>query len=173
MSSYDKHPVVQVGTADEVRAGYSAVRTGLRDLGRVMAVETYPGVLARDIEPLLTADLVVDVSEAYRTPAELDVLVAADLTDDPVFGRLSAFGIADFFDPERLAALRARVDAHEGTVVLHGTGASLVTSYDALVYADLARWEIQQRQRAGEVGNLGAGNAGERPALDRRVCRGH
>ena len=165
MSSYDKHPVVQVGTADEVLAGHASVRAGLRDLGRVLVVETYPGVRAQDVTPLLTADLVLDVAEAYRSPAELDAMVARDLTDDPVFGRLSSIGIADFFEPGRLQVLRDKVAGHDGTVALHGTGASLVTSYDVLVYADLARWEIQQRQREREVGNLGADNAGERPAL--------
>jgi mannose-6-phosphate isomerase class I len=48
---------------------------------------------------------------------------------------------------------------------LHGTGASLVVPPDVVVLADLARWEIQQRQRSGEVGNLAADNAGERPSL--------
>ena len=165
MSSYDKHPVTPVGTAADVVAGAAEVRAALQGRGRVLAVETYPGVRASDVAPLLTADLVVDVSVAYRTPAELDALVASELTDDPVFGRLSTRTVADFFDPDRLAALRAEVAACPGTVAVHGTGASLVTSYDVLVYADLARWEIQQRQRSGALGNLGADNAGERPAL--------
>src|SRR5581483_9955690 len=47
-----------------------------------------------------------------------------------------------------------------------GTGASLVAPHpDLLVYADLARWEIQQRQRRNIIGNLGADNLGERPSL--------
>jgi mannose-6-phosphate isomerase len=63
------------------------------------------------------------------------------------------------------------VRACSGTVVVHGTGAALVTAGDLLVYADLARWEVQQRQRAGELPNLGADNAGERrvAALQARV----
>ena len=162
-SSYDKRPVVQVGPADVV-VGEEAVRAALRGR-RVVVVEAYPGVRPEDVAPLLDADLVVDVAEAYRDPSALEELVAADLTDDPIFGRLTSFAIEDFFDPERLTALRARVAACTGTVALHGTGASLVAPYDLLVYADLARWEIQQRQRAGELGNLGADNAGERPSL--------
>ena len=162
-STYDKRPVVGVGPA-EVRAGVEAVRAALRG-PRVVAVETYPGVRTCDVTPLLSADLVVDVAEAYLDAATLDALVAPDLTDDPVFGRLTSFGVADFFDPARLAALRDRVAASTGTVALHGTGASLIAPYDLLVYADLARWEIQQRQRAGDLGNLGADNAGERASL--------
>lgn len=128
-------------------------------------METYPGVRAAEVAALLDADDVIDVSVAYRTPQELEDLVAGDLTNDPLFGRLTSRGVADFFDPGRLALLRARVAACTGTVALHGTGASLVGACDLLVYADLARWEIQQRQRSGEVGNLAADNAGERASL--------
>jgi hypothetical protein len=165
-STYDKSPVIQVGSADEVSVGVEQCRAALIRLGaRVLAVETYPGVRATEVVPLLSADLVLDVAAAYRTPEELEALVGSELTDDPVFGRLTTRTVADFFDPGRLAELRTRVAGASGTVALHGTGASLVSPYDAVVYADLARWEIQLRQRAGESGNLGADNAGERPAL--------
>lgn len=40
-----------------------------------------------------------------------------------------------------------------------GTGAALVAREpDILVYADMARWEIQRRQRRNEVPNLGGHN---------------
>ena len=40
-----------------------------------------------------------------------------------------------------------------------GTGATLLTpQWDLLVYCDMARWEIQQRQRADEIANLGPSN---------------
>lgn len=165
-STYDKSPVVPVGTADEIAVGAAGCTAVLAALGaRVLAVECYPGVRASDVRPLLTADLVLDVAEAYRPAADLAALVAADLTDDPVFGRLTQRTVHDFFDPGLLCALRSRVADAPGTVALHGTGASLVASYDAVVYADLPRWEIQQRQRAGASGNLGADNAGERPSV--------
>ncbi|MCW2570727.1 MAG: mannose-6-phosphate isomerase [Frankiales bacterium] len=165
-STYDKSPVIPVGSADEVSVGVEQCRAALARLGaRVLAVETYPGVRAADLVPLLSADLVLDVAAAYRTPDELEALIGPELTEDPVFGRLTTRTVADFFDPGRLAELRARLAGAPGTVALHGTGASLVAPYDALVYADLARWEIQRRQRAGESGNLGADNAGDRPSL--------
>jgi hypothetical protein len=166
-STYDKHPVVPVGTADEVAVGAQAVAQALRG-ARVVVVETYPGVRSADVLAVvqpLAADLVLDVAAAYRSPTELDALVADDLTDDPVFGRLTDFGVSDFFDPAALEQLRAQVAACAGTVVVHGTGAALVADGGLLVYADLARWEIQQRQRSGELANLGADNAGERASL--------
>jgi hypothetical protein len=165
-STYDKRPVVAVGSGGEIAVGAVACRAGLAALGaRVLVVETYPGVRPGDVVSLLSADHVLDVTRAYRSAVELDALVAEDLTDDPIFGRLSSRGIGDFFDPQQLRELREEVAALPGTVALYGTGASLVSAYDALVYADLPRWEIQQRQRAGESGNLGADNAGTRPSL--------
>ncbi len=165
-STYDKRPVVEVGPASELTVGAAACAVVLAGLGgRVLAVETYPGVRPSDVRELLSADLVLDVSTAYRSAASLDALVGAELTDDPVFGRLSTRTIDDFFDPVLLAELRARVLRTSGTVAIFGAGASVVAPYDVLVYADLARWEIQQRQRSGEVGNLAADNAGERPSL--------
>ena len=165
-STYDKSPVVPVGTADQLAVGADACRAEIAALGgRILAVETYPGVRITDVVPLLSADLVVDVADAYRAPAALNEMFGPELTDDPVFGRLTNRTVADFFHPGALALLRALVADEAGTVALVGTGASLVASYDTLVYADLPRWEIQQRQRRGECGNLGADNAGERPSL--------
>ncbi len=50
-------------------------------------------------------------------------------------------------------------------VAVIGTGATLVAeTWDCLVYANMARWEIQQRQRRHETGNLGSATAGETSA---------
>ena len=168
-STYDKAPFVPVGPAEEVTIGTDAIAAVLRESGaRTIAIEAYPGVRTEDLLPvvaLLGAELVVDVAEAYLSPAALDELVAEDLTDDPIFGRLTTRGVVDFFAPAALDELRSRVGAHAGTTVVFGTGAVLACEPDLIIYADLARWEIQQRQRRGEIGNLAADNAGERASL--------
>ena len=95
-STYDKRPLVMVGSAADAVAGKDAVSSALRGLlaeARVLVLESYPGVRPGDLAALLEADLVVDVSSAYLSPAELDELVATDLTDDPLFGRLSVLGV--------------------------------------------------------------------------------
>ena len=145
-STYDKNPVVPVGSADQIVVGAAACRAALATLGgRVLAVALYPGVRVEDVVPLLPVDLVLDVTSAYRTAAELEAMLGPELTDDPVFGRLTTRTVEDFFDPGRLAALRRVVAETAEPVAVVGTGASLVASYDVLVYADLPRWEIQQR----------------------------
>jgi mannose-6-phosphate isomerase class I len=73
--------------------------------------------------------------------------------------------IEDFFDTGKLATARERVKNWKiGLLVIVGTGASLLSAGpNLLVYADMARWEIQQRQRRNAVGNLGADNLLESP----------
>lgn len=167
-STYDKAPYIPVGTAEEVAVGPTEIADLIRATGaRLVAIETYPGVRTEDVTAIadrLGADVVIDVAAAYRLPQVLAELVAEELTDDPIFGRLTSRGVVDFFDPDALDELRARA-ADPRRVVVFGTGATLVCQPDLVVYADLARWEIQQRQRRGEVGNLAADNTGERASL--------
>lgn len=170
-STYEKHPAVDAGPATAVTVGWSAVAGVLRGAGRVLAVETYPGVSGKDVAALVAAvgaDVVVDAADALRSAAEIDRIVGPDLTDDPVFGRLTTLTLDDLLDPRLVHALRedVRDASREGRAVLVvGTGATRIAPDDAVVvYADLARWEIQQRQRRNEVGNLGVDNTTERPA---------
>jgi len=168
-STYDKRPVVAVGPADECTLGWPAIAARILATGaRVIAVEAYDGVRESDLRRLaaaLRADVVVRAGEAFLPEDAIDALLQPTLTDDPVFGRISARPLADLFGPAHLAALRARVAAAAGRVVVYGVGATLIAAGDVLVYADLARWEIQQRQRRGEAASLGSSRADARPAV--------
>jgi hypothetical protein len=72
-----------------------------------------------------------------------------------------------FFDEGKLGAARETVGCwQQGLLLLVGVGAALVAPQaDVLVYADMARWEIQGRQRRNEIANLGAENFEESPGL--------
>jgi mannose-6-phosphate isomerase class I len=164
--TYDRSPFVPAGTRGQVAVGASEAASRLAG-SRVVVVECYPGVRPADVRAvvdLLEPDLLLDVADALLPAAELEALVAADVTDDPVFGRLTQLSVGELLDAGRLQQLREKAAACEGRVVVVGTGASLVCD-GTLVLADLARWEAQQRQRRGEIGNLGADNAGERASL--------
>ena len=171
--NFDRHPVVPVAPAEVCAVGAEAVAQAIADAAasagaRVIALEAYPGVRRRDLEPILArlgAVTVIDAEEALLPPERIDALVQPDLTDDPVFGRLTRLALGDLFDPQAQARLRDQIAAEDGRVVVLGTGAALLTEGDLLVYANLPRWEIQQRQRAGEIANLGADNHGERASL--------
>lgn len=157
--NYDRFPTLPGGNAADCLTGWPQIAARLRASGaHRIVIEAYPGVLPCDLDALAAevgADLVIDAATALKPPAEIDAMVAPDLGDDPVFGRLTRLEVEDFFDPAALARLRAEVEGCAGTALIMGTGASLVCRGDLLVYADMPRWEAQQRQRRGEIGNLG------------------
>jgi hypothetical protein len=173
-SNYDKHPVMPVGPGVECHVGWTAILErlqGLRARARcVLAVECYPGVRVDEVKQAfiegLAPILVVDVRQAYRHAAEVERLCAPFLGDDPVFGRMNGLSLADFFDPGREATLRSRIGkTREGLALVVGAGASLLAEPDTLVYADMTRWEIQQRQRRGESTAIAVDDHTEDPGL--------
>ncbi len=175
-SNYDKYPVVAAGEAHEVRRGWRQIGERLCEAvtsrGRaVVCVECYPGAFDRDIEQTLTEALrpalVLRAAERYKSPAAIDAMLAPVLGDDPVFGRMNDIQLDDFFDPEKLVQAQERVKQFaSGVLLVVGTGAARIApAPDILVYADMARWEIQLRQRRNEIPNLAVQNCSERPAL--------
>jgi mannose-6-phosphate isomerase class I len=173
-SNYDKAPLVAAGPASACAVGWPEIverLSALHTRGRgVLVVECYPGVdvdaVRAALTPGLRPSLVVDSRQAFKDPAEIVRLCAPHLGDDPVFGRMNGLGLADFLDPGRRAVLRGRVDAQaSGLVLVVGPAASLVAEPDVLVYADLARWEIQQRQRRQAADSLGVHDRAERPSV--------
>ncbi|HEU4667747.1 MAG TPA: class I mannose-6-phosphate isomerase [Arthrobacter sp.] len=160
-SSYDKFPSVTVPGAPSVWSGEEAWREVARNAAErsgaspVIVVDTYPGadlgrILAFAAESLPDHQ-VLNVEElAARPISEIDAMIASNLTDDRVFGVMSHHTLADFYDAQKLADLGRQVAASDLPVVLVGWGAALVPVGErTLVLADMARWELQQRQRAG------------------------
>jgi len=171
---YDRFPSIASGTADECLAGWNAVGEHLsRRVGScgVIAIESYPAVNLDEIQDALRqffpGTRFVCTESFLRPPTEINEMVGPVLGDDPVFGQMNSIEIADFFDPQKLAEAKRSCAAAPGElVIIIGTGASLICPNPSfLVYADLARWEIQMRQRREEVGNLGADNCNDPPYL--------
>ncbi|HEY5912285.1 MAG TPA: class I mannose-6-phosphate isomerase [Verrucomicrobiae bacterium] len=177
-SNYDKFPFVEVPGAD------TACVAGWPDIGRrlletlrrrpsaktVLVIDCYPGVAEDDLVEALSVALqpnvVVRAREALKTETEINRLCEPFLGGgDPVFGFLSPLDLPEFFNRAKIAALQKRVRGSTGLALVLGTGATLIAPGDVLVYADLARWEIQQRQRRKEIGNLGIDNAAAPPGL--------
>ncbi|MGD0479957.1 MAG: class I mannose-6-phosphate isomerase [Terracidiphilus sp.] len=171
---YDRFPSIASGRADECLTGWNAVgehfcrRVGS---GGVIAIESYPAVNLDEIQDALRQFFpgarFVCTENFLRPPTEINEMVGPVLGDDPVFGQMNSIEIADFFDPQKLAEAKRSCAAAPGElVIIIGTGASLICPEPSvLVYADLARWEIQMRQRRNEVGNLGADNRNDPPYL--------
>ena len=170
--NYDKFPFVAVpDSADACVVGWDAIEQRLRDAvavrsarKTVIVVECYTGVretevlhkLVERLKPALT----LRAANAMLPAGKIDRLVEPFLGGgDPVFGFLSDLNLPQFFDGENLRHLRNAVEnVSEGVVLIVGCGATLVSSGDILVYADLARWEAQLRFRRNESSNLGVEN---------------
>ena len=190
-SNFNKQPVVRVrGRERECVTGWESVGHELRRaLEKVppgnltLSVETYHGVyqetLKSQLQTLLQPGRVIDTAELFREEETIRKMTQPDVTDDRVFGYMTRLRMGDFMDRHKLEQARQSVCRGNGGVTLViGYGASLVTTQGVLVYADMARWEIQRRMRLNEVDNLGINNRGEHPELkykrgyfvDWRVC---
>ena len=171
-SNYDKYPFVQVeNTSDNCFQGWRAIGTELNSAVKslnkklvTIIVECYVGVLDEEVElPLkktIQHHLWINSKDAFKDEALIREMIHPDVTDDRVFGFLTRLNVEDYLSDEKVNGIRQEVaNILEGVVVIYGTGASLLLpSFDLLVYADMARWEIQKRMRRNEINNLGVSN---------------
>ena len=172
ISNYDKYPLVRVSDSrDGCETGWDAIgrllKASVRPGRFVICVECYPGCFEKEIEKQLVSALkpqiVLRAEECYLPESTIQSLCARDLGDDPVFAFMGKYELSEFLDERELVKQRSRSRQASGLVVVIGTGATLLAEqWDLLVYCDMARWEIQQRQRAGEITNLGLQNCTER-----------
>src|SRR5579859_1194608 len=167
---YDKFPAVTIPGRFEVFEGWPRICRLLSERWRarprvVLTVDTYPGVndaeLLGQLEAGLRPALTIRTVDLKRAEPDLVQSIGRNLTEDRIFGVLSCHRLEEFFKPDQLASARARVASQrEGVVLIYGVGAELVARGDVLVYADMARWEIQLRYRRG-ASNWGAENGHE------------
>ena len=173
-TNYEKFPVSTVSRCrSESWEGWPRILERLKPFATsercTISFECYPGVFENALSGALVEGLrpsgLIVTSELLKSPSEIQLLVSSVLGDDPVFGRMNSLKVEDFFDNAKLARAREQVkNWKHGLLVIVGTGASLLSAEpDLLVYADMARWEIQQRQRGNAVGNLGADNLMDTP----------
>lgn len=171
-SKYDKEPVIEIqGWDQEVWSGYDQIREEIvqrmKDKQKfVLTIECYPTVRVEEITKGLQFGSiptnVVYAERAAKCKEQNEAMIERYLTNDRVFGYMAPFEIGDFYNETKLTELRNEVESmDEGLVIVIGTGASLVTKGDTLIYADMARWEIQLRYRTHEFGNWMADNHSE------------
>jgi hypothetical protein len=175
MSAYDKYPVVFVSDSrDSCEVGWPGIARHLKASVRshrfVICVECYPGCFEEEIEKQFVSALepqcLLRAKQCYLPESAIQSLCARDLGDDPVFAFMGKYELSEILDVRELAKQRIRLSQASGLVLVIGTGATLLAEkWDLLVYCDMARWEIQRRQRAGEITNLGLQNCAERPQL--------
>lgn len=158
MEKYNKYPETKIQKYDAAWAGYDSIVKELKEkIGsgkKTLVIESYIGIdnaeiLENLIKPLQPQKIIFSDSLAYDEK-KINQMVERDLIpEDRVFGILTHYEIKDFFAPEALKKAKKEIEDVKGLTVIYGTGASLVTTGDILIYADLSRWEAQLRYRAG------------------------
>jgi mannose-6-phosphate isomerase class I len=167
-ANYDKFPHVQVEAANQsCITGWQAIGSKLNSsAAKIIVIECYQGVhedeLVSNLKSTVKHDVWIDAKQACKTEQEILALTYPDVTDDRIFGYLTRLNIEDYLDKAKIAQLQQQISTASGVVVVYGTGASLIApKADLLVYADMARWEIQLRMRKKEVNNIGINNSNE------------
>lgn len=150
---YNLYPKTKI-TAD------NRIFTNLDELKneQLVVVETYPGVDNEVLEWFKTLgyDLIIETIDLFKDEKSMDEQLQPFLTDDRVRGKMYFGDVTDFMVLEKLQEAQSKIDLNK-RILVYGFGASLVTSLGTLVYADLTRWEIQQRYRKG-MPNYNASN---------------
>ncbi|MDR2119054.1 MAG: class I mannose-6-phosphate isomerase [Tannerellaceae bacterium] len=170
---YDKYPAVKAGGL--LHKGWGPVIARLREEvaggggAFVCVVECYQGVYYEALLERLLAlrpDRVIDTRRLFKSCAEVEAMTAPYMTADRIFGYKSSFTLADFLDKEKLTDCRQQLQHLSGFTLLYGHGAAEVCpEADLLLYADMSRWEIQQRFRRKEINGLGMENRNDEPSV--------
>ena len=129
----------------------------------VIAVECYHGTLDeanfQEIKKRLQPNASCKTSHLFQESEALQELIRRRMADNGRPGKFTGLSISDYFDPQKLLAIQHSISSiGEGAVLIYGVGATLVWEADVLVYADMSHWEIQQRLRRGDIGNIGLNN---------------
>ena len=178
-ANYDKVPATEV--EGKIFLGWEAILSKLKAENRsAVAVEVYPGAYEDALAEAFGSVFgpVLRTRSLMKPEAEIRSMTDPFMTDDVLFGHVTSLEMTDYFDEGKVAAVRSG----GVTGVILGPGASLVMPEGALlVYADMARWEIQQRMRRHEVCGLGVDNREDAVSIqykrglfiDWRVCDRH
>jgi mannose-6-phosphate isomerase class I len=171
-SKFNNLPVVEVkNSLFEVEKGWEAICdrlnkeiSALPGSKKLVVVETYQGVIHEELiaglEKGIKTHKFIRAADCMLPENEIKKLVFQDVTNDRIFGFLTRLTMEAFFDPQKVQEVGGELEsAEQGIFLVYGSGASLLCPEpDLLVYADMARWEIQLRMRKHLVDNLGVKN---------------
>ena len=165
-TNFNTKPSIKVNADYPVIKGWRDINLAINGrigAGKNIVVETYQGVIfeeiSSEIEKGVSHTKYLDTRTLMKSEDDIKNMVYPDVTDDRIFGFMTRLNIEDYFDDKKLADARLMIANKEDSTLIIGPGASLLMKDpDLLVYADMARWEIQLRMRRHEVDNLGLKN---------------
>lgn len=171
-SNFDKNPGIRI-TDIPIWAGWDSIISELKkpvsQLGKesfILVVETYTGVFPGEITASLGSlkpSLLIKSENLFKNSDKIREITYPYIKDDRIFGYMTSLEMKDFLDGEKVNEARGRInEIDHGLILILGTGASLIPEdFDMLVYVDMARWEIQNRMKAGRVHGLGVDDCRE------------
>ncbi|MCE5331810.1 MAG: mannose-6-phosphate isomerase, partial [Bacteroidales bacterium] len=159
---YDKKPKIKLeGFAlqgwDEIISFVSAKNNN----STILIIDCYVGIDQNELKAnfkKIKHKLFVDTNKLFKSEKKLISLTERYMTTDVLFGNFTHLSLADYFDIGKLTAMRDKIRKTKGTVIIMGVGASLVEKGNIHIFADMPRWEIQQRMRRKEVKAIGIDN---------------
>ena len=179
-SNYNKYPSTKVN--GNIWVGWNNILSEL-PINKILAVDFYVGVLEEEVIGEFRkqgAGIIIETRDLFKSEEEIRQLTCRFMTDDVLFGYITNTELPDYFDESKLAAARKQIKESQEKIIVIGIGAAYVAGREntTWVYADMARWEIQQRFRAHKVKALGVDNHDEAISLqykrgyfnDWRVC---
>ena len=169
-ANYEKNPYVQVEEINQsCITGWEAISKKINEHVRsskhkIIVIECYQGVydeeLVANLRGSINHDLWINTANLFKPEPDILRMTYSDVTDDRIFGYLTRLNIEDYLDTQKIAKVQQIIkNVDDGIIVVYGTGASLILPrFDLLIYADMARWEIQMRMRRKEIHNIGLKN---------------
>lgn len=118
----------------------------------VVVFDYYPGVDEDEVYELIKRfnfSLEINMHDLFKDGKTMTEQMKYNLTDDRVFGKMYYGNLVDFMDEEKLKETQNKIKEQNGSVIVYGVGAGLVSHGDVYVYFDMARWQIQLRYRKG------------------------
>ena len=159
-SNYDKQPSTHID--GEMVIGWDNIVQKLSEVWRdnpVWAIDLYPGTYEEDFIAAFakTGRKIINTRDLMRPEEEIRQLTERFMTDDVLFGFMSNVKLEEYF-------LHSNLNIPEPSIII-GTAAARFAPKAPVCYADMARWEIQQRFRRHEVKALGIDNHEDSPSV--------
>jgi hypothetical protein len=116
-SNYDKFPTTNIeGFDEQAFQGWDSIREQIENRTdnkrAIIVVECYQGLYHDELIPELskmTNCTLQNVMEVYKDPAQIHDLVYPEITDDPIFGKLTKLSLEDFFDESKKINLQESI----------------------------------------------------------------
>lgn len=159
-SNYDKQPSTHI--EGSMTLGWDNIISTLSQAWAdepIWAIDLYPGTYEEDFMAAFakTGRKIIDTRSLMRPEEEIRQLTERFMTDDVLFGYMSNIRLEEYFP-------NTKPEIKEPSIVI-GTAAAWLAPNAPVCYADMARWEIQQRFRRHEVKALGIDNHHDSPSV--------